>query len=168
MKTCLGFCKAAKLAEIRKHGHVLTPGRYVGAEAAEDGPAAMVFTDGRQIGATLDRNGLRRIVEIVVGDEEDVRVRLHQRRPLLETAHQGERLEVLAQREDQFTSALEGGLTVGRGLHHLAEGESETDDLIEGLLDGPGVGLRPGHDRPIVPRAVIRAPGLLQVEKEEV
>lgn len=31
-----GFCKATKLDEIRKHGHVLTPGRYVGAEAAED------------------------------------------------------------------------------------------------------------------------------------
>ncbi len=31
-----GFCKAAKLEEIRRHGHVLTPGRYVGAEAAED------------------------------------------------------------------------------------------------------------------------------------
>jgi type I restriction enzyme M protein len=32
----LGFCKAAKLDDIRKHGHVLTPGRYVGAEATED------------------------------------------------------------------------------------------------------------------------------------
>jgi type I restriction enzyme M protein len=31
-----GFCKAAKLDDIRKHTHVLTPGRYVGAEAAED------------------------------------------------------------------------------------------------------------------------------------
>jgi type I restriction enzyme M protein len=31
-----GFCKAASFAEIRKHGHVLTPGRYVGAEAQED------------------------------------------------------------------------------------------------------------------------------------
>jgi type I restriction enzyme M protein len=31
-----GFCKSAALEEIRKHGHVLTPGRYVGAEAAED------------------------------------------------------------------------------------------------------------------------------------
>lgn len=31
-----GFCKAAKLDDIRKHGHVLTPGRYVGAEAQED------------------------------------------------------------------------------------------------------------------------------------
>jgi len=31
-----GFCKAAKLEEIRKHGYVLTPGRYVGAEAVAD------------------------------------------------------------------------------------------------------------------------------------
>jgi len=31
-----GFCKAAKLDEIRKHGHILTPGRYVGAEEAEE------------------------------------------------------------------------------------------------------------------------------------
>ena len=26
-----GFCKSAGLEEIRTHGHVLTPGRYVGA-----------------------------------------------------------------------------------------------------------------------------------------
>jgi type I restriction enzyme M protein len=31
-----GFCKSAKLEDIRKHGHVLTPGRYVGAEAAPE------------------------------------------------------------------------------------------------------------------------------------
>jgi type I restriction enzyme M protein len=31
-----GFCKAATLDEIRKHGHVLTLGRYVGAQAAQD------------------------------------------------------------------------------------------------------------------------------------
>ena len=32
----LGFCKAATQNEIRQHGHMLTPGRYVGAEAAKD------------------------------------------------------------------------------------------------------------------------------------
>jgi type I restriction enzyme M protein len=31
-----GFCKSAALDEVAKHGHVLTPGRYVGAEAQED------------------------------------------------------------------------------------------------------------------------------------
>ncbi|MBU6401494.1 MAG: type I restriction-modification system subunit M [Verrucomicrobia bacterium] len=31
-----GLYKSATLGEIRTHGHVLTPGRYVGAEAAED------------------------------------------------------------------------------------------------------------------------------------
>lgn len=31
-----GFCKSVKLDEIRRHGHVLTPGRYVGAEPRQD------------------------------------------------------------------------------------------------------------------------------------
>jgi type I restriction enzyme M protein len=31
-----GFCKTSTLEDIRKHGHALTPGRYVGAEAAEE------------------------------------------------------------------------------------------------------------------------------------
>jgi glutamate synthase (NADPH/NADH) large chain len=35
-----------------------------------DGPAAVAFTDGRQIGATLDRNGLRPARYIVTSDDE--------------------------------------------------------------------------------------------------
>lgn len=31
-----GFCRTVKLKEISEHGHVLTPGRYVGAEEVED------------------------------------------------------------------------------------------------------------------------------------
>ena len=31
-----GFCKSVSLEEIRKHGYILTPGRYVGAEVQED------------------------------------------------------------------------------------------------------------------------------------
>jgi type I restriction enzyme M protein len=38
-----GFCKLATVKEVRSHGHVLTPGRYVGAEAAEDDGA--MFTE---------------------------------------------------------------------------------------------------------------------------
>ena len=47
-----GFCMAAKLDDIRKHGHVLTPGRYVGAEAVEDDGEP--FTDKmKRLAATL-------------------------------------------------------------------------------------------------------------------
>ena len=31
-----GFCKSAAVDEIKEHGYVLTPGRYVGAEEVED------------------------------------------------------------------------------------------------------------------------------------
>lgn len=31
-----GYCKGSNIEEIREHGHILTPGRYVGAEAVED------------------------------------------------------------------------------------------------------------------------------------
>ena len=32
----LGFCKSANLEEVRSHDYILTPGRYVGAEAVEE------------------------------------------------------------------------------------------------------------------------------------
>ena len=31
-----GYCRSVTLEEIAQHGHVLTPGRYVGAEEVED------------------------------------------------------------------------------------------------------------------------------------
>lgn len=31
-----GFCKSAAIEEVRQHGHVLTPGRYVGASDSEE------------------------------------------------------------------------------------------------------------------------------------
>ena len=42
-----GFCKSAKIEEIRSHGHVLTPGRYVGAAEVED--------DGEPFDAKMNR-----------------------------------------------------------------------------------------------------------------
>lgn len=47
-----GFCMSAKLEDIRKHGHVLTPGRYVGAEAAE-GDGEPFEEKMRRLAATL-------------------------------------------------------------------------------------------------------------------
>jgi type I restriction enzyme M protein len=41
-----GYCRSVNLAEIAEHGHVLTPGRYVGAEAVEDDDEA--FTEKMQ------------------------------------------------------------------------------------------------------------------------
>jgi type I restriction enzyme M protein len=41
-----GFCRSVSLAEIATHGHVLTPGRYVGAEEVEDDDEA--FADKMQ------------------------------------------------------------------------------------------------------------------------
>ncbi|MCK6412570.1 MAG: type I restriction-modification system subunit M [Azonexus sp.] len=41
-----GYCRSVKLDEIAQHGHVLTPGRYVGAEEVEDDDEA--FADKMQ------------------------------------------------------------------------------------------------------------------------
>lgn len=50
-----GFCKSATLDEVRRHGHILTPGRYVGAEHVEDEgePFEVRF---RRLYATLESN----------------------------------------------------------------------------------------------------------------
>jgi type I restriction enzyme M protein len=64
-----GFCKSAKLEEMRKHGHVLTPGRYVGAAALEDDGEPFEekmkrltatlreqMTEGRKLDAAIETN----------------------------------------------------------------------------------------------------------------
>ena len=65
-----GFCKSASLEEVRGHGHVLTPGRYVGAADAEDDGISFAekFEDLRETlfrqleeGAALEES-LRRLI----------------------------------------------------------------------------------------------------------
>jgi type I restriction enzyme M protein len=50
-----GFCRSVKLAEIAQHGHVLTPGRYVGTEEVAE-MAKLTEKLGEQMarGAELD------------------------------------------------------------------------------------------------------------------
>lgn len=62
-----GFCRSVTLAEIAEHGHVLTPGRYVGAEAVEDDDEAfaekmlrLTETQGEQMDKGAELDGLIR------------------------------------------------------------------------------------------------------------
>jgi type I restriction enzyme M protein len=49
-----GFCKSASFEEIKAHGYVLTPGRYVGAEEVEDDDEPFTETMSR-LTAKLDQ-----------------------------------------------------------------------------------------------------------------
>lgn len=62
-----GFCKAVTLDEIRSHKFVLTPGRYVGAEDAED--------DGEPIGEKITRLQSELMAEFERGRELEAVVR---------------------------------------------------------------------------------------------
>ncbi len=71
-----GFCKSATLDDIRKHGHVLTPGRYVGAEAVEDDGEAFeekmkrltkTLREQQDEGAKLDQAIARNMKELGYG-----------------------------------------------------------------------------------------------------
>ncbi|MBE0502568.1 MAG: N-6 DNA methylase, partial [Desulfuromonadales bacterium] len=62
-----GFCRSVTLSEIAEHGHVLTPGRYVGAEAVEDDDEAfaekmqrLTETLGEQMAKGAELDGLIR------------------------------------------------------------------------------------------------------------
>jgi type I restriction enzyme M protein len=61
-----GFCKAVKLDEVHKHGHVLTPGRYVGAEAQEE--------DGEPFDETMRRLTAKLREQMAEGDKLDTAI----------------------------------------------------------------------------------------------
>jgi type I restriction enzyme M protein len=69
-----GFCKAAKLEEVRKHGHVLTPGRYVGAEVAEEDQEAFEEKM-KRLSATLreQRAEAAKLDTIIIGNFRELR-----------------------------------------------------------------------------------------------
>jgi type I restriction enzyme M protein len=58
-----GFCKSASLEEIRAHGHVLTPGRYVGAEDVEEDDEAFEEKMPRLAAALRVRFAKRAVLE---------------------------------------------------------------------------------------------------------
>ena len=66
-----GYCRSVTLAEIAEHGHVLTPGRYVGAEAVEDDDEA--FADKMQkltetLGVQMAKGaGLDQLIRLKLG-----------------------------------------------------------------------------------------------------
>jgi type I restriction enzyme M protein len=62
-----GFCRSAKLNEIRERGFVLTPGRYVGAEDVED--------DDEAFEAKMERLTLQLAEQMVKGAELDAVIR---------------------------------------------------------------------------------------------
>jgi glutamate synthase (NADPH/NADH) large chain len=79
-----------------------------------DGPAAIAFTDGRQIGATLDRNGLR-----------PARYHRHRRRPVVMASESG----VLPVPEEKIVRKwrLQPGkmllIDLEEGPHHRDDGD---------------------------------------------
>ena len=66
-----GYCRSVTLAEIAEHGHVLTPGRYVGAEAVEhddEGFAAKMQTLTEKLGEQMAKGAeLDRVIRQKLG-----------------------------------------------------------------------------------------------------
>ena len=77
-----GFCKTAKLGQIKEHNHVLTPGRYVGAAAQEDDGEPFAdkmehlvtqLTEQRKDAAKLDAAIVQNLAKLGfrIGDHDD-------------------------------------------------------------------------------------------------
>lgn len=62
-----GFCKSVGLEEIRKHGHVLTPGRYVGVEEVDD--------DGVPFEEKMEKLSEALYAQMTEGEELDAAIR---------------------------------------------------------------------------------------------
>lgn len=78
-----GFCKSASSADIGKHGHVLTPGRYVGAEAVED--------DGEPFAEKFARLSAQLEAQMTEGAklDEEIRKNLAMLRGVIDTGNGG-------------------------------------------------------------------------------
>jgi type I restriction enzyme M protein len=62
-----GFCKAASLGDIRKHGYALTPGRYVGATEPEQ--------DGEPFGQKMQRLSAELRVHLAEADQLEAQIK---------------------------------------------------------------------------------------------
>ena len=68
-----GFCRSAPLEDVRRHGQVLTPGRYVGTEALDEGDEA--FEDKmKRLVATLreQQSGAAKLDELITTNLRDL------------------------------------------------------------------------------------------------
>ncbi|HEV2709891.1 MAG TPA: class I SAM-dependent DNA methyltransferase [Edaphobacter sp.] len=64
-----GFCRAVKLGEIKEHGYVLAPGRYVGAEAVEDADEAFAEKMERLTGLLAEQMAKGAELDAVIRDK---------------------------------------------------------------------------------------------------
>ena len=123
-----GYCRSVKLAEIAEHGHVLTPGRYVGAEEVEDDDEA--FADKMQ--KLTEKLG----EQMAKGAELDALIRQKQTR-------QGEVLFIDARKLGKMISRVQTELT-DEVIARIADtvtawrGQPEKTAKTEGYADIPG------------------------------
>ena len=67
-----GFCKSTTLEEVRKHSHVLTPGRYVGAAAQEEDSEAFEETMARLTEKLTEQMAEARWLDAVISENLEI------------------------------------------------------------------------------------------------